>query len=76
MKRIIIAGSGFGGLAAARALRQKTPRETEILLLSPRPELLYYPGLIWIPTGLRTPEDLRIPLDSFFKKYRIRHLPG
>ncbi len=75
MKRIVIAGSGFGGLAAARALRLKVPRETDILLLSPRPELLYYPGLIWIPTGLRTPADQVISLSAFFRKYRIRHLP-
>ena len=36
MKRIVIAGSGFGGLAAARALRERAPKETEILLVSPR----------------------------------------
>ena len=75
MKRIIIVGSGFGGLAAARALREKVAKETEIALISPRPEFLYYPGLIWIPTGLRSPADLRIPLESFFRKHRIRHIP-
>ncbi len=75
MKRIVIAGSGFGGLAAARALRERAPKETEILLVSPRSELLYYPGLIWIPTGLRSPSDLRIPLESFFQRHRIRHIP-
>lgn len=76
MKRIVIAGTGFGGLAAARALRKTLPRETEILLVSPRPELLYYPGLIWIPTGLRSPSDLMIPLENFLRTHRIRHIPG
>ena len=75
MKRVVIVGSGFGGLAAARALREKGPKETEILLVSPKPELLYYPGLIWIPTGLRSPSDLRIPLENFFRTHRIRHIP-
>ena len=36
---------------------------------------MYYPGLIWIPTGLRSPSDLRIPLESFFQRHRIRHIP-
>lgn len=75
MKRVVIVGAGFGGLAAARALRERGPKEMEILLISPKPELLYYPGLIWIPTRLRSPGDLRIPLGSFLARYRIRHLP-
>ncbi|AFS52300.1 NAD(P)/FAD-dependent oxidoreductase [Leptospirillum ferriphilum] len=75
MKRVVVVGAGFGGLAAARALRERGPKEMDILLISPKPELLYYPGLIWIPTRLRSPDDLRIPLGRFLDKYRIRHIP-
>jgi sulfide:quinone oxidoreductase len=73
MKKIIVAGTGFGGLAAARFLRMKAPKETEIVVVSPRPNLLYYPSLIWIPTGLRQPEEILVSLGSFFKKHRITY---
>lgn len=75
MKRVIIAGGGFGGLSAVRHLRMHAPDNVEILLISPRRELLYYPGLIWVPTGLRSPKDLLVPLDAFFRRHEVRHLP-
>jgi len=70
---ITIIGAGFAGLTAARRLRKKHPT-ARITLISPRAELLYYPSLIWIPTGLRQAHDLIFPLDRFFGKYRIKHI--
>jgi NADH dehydrogenase FAD-containing subunit len=60
--RITILGAGFGALSAVRALRHRDPR-AEITLVSPRAELHYLPGIIWIPSGLRTREQLIVPLD-------------
>jgi sulfide:quinone oxidoreductase len=73
MSRITIVGSGFGALTAVRALR-KAAADAQITLVSPKAEFLYYPGLIWIPTGLRTAEDLRVPLENFFRRQRVEHL--
>jgi len=73
MSRITIVGSGFGALTAVRALR-KAAADAQITLVSPKAEFLYYPGLIWIPTGLRTTEDLRVPLENFFRRQRVEHL--
>ena len=73
MHRITLVGSGFAGLTAARKLRA-TGRELEITLVSPRPEFIYYPGLIWVPCGIRTGEDLRIPLGPFLHRHRVTHL--
>jgi sulfide:quinone oxidoreductase len=73
MSRITIVGSGFGALTAVRALRKATA-DAQITLVSSKAEFLYYPGLIWIPTGLRTAEDLRVPLDNFFRRQRVEHL--
>jgi len=73
MPRVTIVGSGFAALTAVQTLRQIAPK-TDITLVSPRAEFLYYPGLIWIPTGLRTGEDLRIPLASFFHRKGIAHV--
>ena len=67
LKRVIVVGSGFGGAASVRALRKLLGRTAEIVVVSPRPELIYYPGLIWIPTGARKPEDLRVNLTGFFR---------
>lgn len=73
MHRITIVGSGFGGLTAIRALRQSDPK-AELTLVSPRPEFIYYPGLIWIPCGLRRGDDLQIDLRGFFRRHGVTHV--
>ncbi len=75
MPRITIIGSGFAALTAVRTLR-KQDAQAEITLISPKPEFLYLPGLIWIPSGLRTGADLRIPLENFFQRMGVKHLAG
>ena len=73
MPRVTIVGSGFAALTAVHSLR-KAAIGTDITLVSPRAELVYYPGLIWVPTGLRTGEDLRLPLNSFFRRMGVEYL--
>ncbi len=72
MTKIVIIGSGFGGLTAVKTLRRQGHQGT-ITLISPRPILFYYPSLIWIPAGLRTEADLTIPLNGFFKDHSVQH---
>ena len=69
--RITVLGSGFAGLSSIRELRRRDPR-AEITLVSPRAELHYLPGIIWIPSGLRRREDLVVPLDNFLRRMRLR----
>ena len=71
MKKITIVGSGFAGLTAVRQLR-KQDKNCEITLISPRAELHYLPGLIWVPSGLRKREDIIIPLDNFFRRMNVK----
>jgi len=71
MHRVTVIGAGFAGLTAVRQLR-KLSKDTEITLVAPRNELHYYPGIIWIPSGLRTREDLVIPLASFFRRMNVK----
>jgi sulfide:quinone oxidoreductase len=75
MKRICIIGTGFAALSAARRLRQ-LDRQAEISVIGPRPELVFLPSLIWLPSGMRKAEDLRIPLDNFFRRNDIRFVAG
>ncbi len=68
--RVTVVGAGFGALTAIRKLRA-LDAALRIDLVAPGPEFVYYPGTIWIPTGLRQPEDLVIPLDNFFRRMRV-----
>jgi len=75
MKRVTIVGAGFAALTAIRKLRAASPR-MEITLVAPKPEFVYFPGTIWIPSGLRNPEDLVIPLANFFQRTRVNYYKG
>ena len=70
MNRVTVIGAGFGALTAVRKLRSASV-DVGIDVIAPRPEFLYYPGTIWIPTGLRQPEDLVIPLQNFFRRNKV-----
>ncbi len=73
MHHVTIVGSGFAALTAIQTLRQ-TKADIEITLVSRTAEFIYYPGLIWVPCGLRTGDDLRIDLTRFFKRMNVRHV--
>ncbi|KAF1711371.1 pyridine nucleotide-disulfide oxidoreductase [Pseudoxanthomonas kalamensis DSM 18571] len=75
MSRISILGSGFAALTAIRELR-KQGVDAEITVVSPRAELVYLPSLIWLPSGRKRGEDLRIPLQDFFSRQRVRWHQG
>jgi sulfide:quinone oxidoreductase len=74
-KRITIIGSGFGGLTAVTRLRALDP-SCEITVISPKPEFVYAPSLIWVPTGLRSGDDLRVDLHRFFERMKVRYHAG
>ncbi|MDA8092552.1 MAG: FAD-dependent oxidoreductase [Betaproteobacteria bacterium] len=76
MKRITVIGAGFAALTAIRTLARKAEPSSEITLVAPRAELLYYPSLIWIPTGLRRAEDLVVPIMPFLHRHRIKFHAG
>ena len=75
MNAVTIVGSGFAALTAVRKLRAAGPG-LEITLVAPRPQFSYLPGTIWIPPGLRRPEDLLIPLDNFFQRMGVNYHQG
>ncbi|SMN17117.1 FAD-dependent pyridine nucleotide-disulphide oxidoreductase [uncultured Candidatus Thioglobus sp.] len=73
IKKITIIGSGFAGLTAVRTIRKKD-KEVEIMLISPKAELVYMPSLIWVPSGAVSKKDIVIPLDNFFKRMNVVHI--
>lgn len=68
--RIVVLGAGFAALSTIRELRRRD-EYAEITLVAPQAELHYLPGIIWIPSGLRTREDLIVPLDNFLRRQRV-----
>lgn len=68
--RITVLGAGFGALSTVRELRRRD-RSARITLVAPRAELHYLPGIIWIPSGLRTRADLVVPLDNFLRRMDV-----
>ncbi len=71
--RITVIGAGFGALTAVRELRRRDSL-AEITVISPRAELHYLPGIIWIPSGLRRREQLVINLQNFLARNRLHHI--
>ena len=72
MPRITVIGAGFGALTAIRKLRAGDTN-VEIDVVAPKPEFVYFPGTIWVPTGLRKPEDLVVPLHNFFRRMNVTY---
>lgn len=67
---IIIIGGGFAAITAVQSLRKKAPN-ANIKLIAPQAEFIYYPSLIWLPSGLRKESDLKVDLQNFFSKHQV-----
>src|SRR6267143_2290270 len=65
--RIIIVGAGFGGLAAAKALKN-TP--AEILLIDRTNHHLFQPLLYQVATSVLTPSQIATPIRGILRKQR------
>ena len=74
-KKITVAGSGFAAITGARELRKQLPG-ADITLVSPKPEFVYLPSLIWVPYGLRKGEDLRFDTRPLLKKLNVSYIQG
>jgi sulfide:quinone oxidoreductase len=72
---IAILGCGFAALTAVRELRRRD-REVRITLVAPRADLMYYPSLIWVPSGLRRGADLQIDVSGFLADQRVEFHAG
>jgi sulfide:quinone oxidoreductase len=71
----VIIGSGFAALTAVRELRRRD-RRVRITLVSPRAELMYYPSLIWVPSGLRRGAELNIDVSGFLAEHDVAFHAG
>src|ERR1700735_4648732 len=65
--RIVIVGAGFGGLAAAKALKN-TP--AQIILIDRANHHLFQPLLYQVATAALTPSQIATPIRSIFRKQK------
>lgn len=78
MAKIVIIGGGFGGVETARYLRKFSGNgalegeEIDITVISERDFLFLYPAAIWVPTGKAKVDELKLPLESISKKYKLK----
>src|ERR1700747_119906 len=65
--RVVIVGGGFGGLAAARALRNAS---VNVTLIDKRNYHLFRPMLYQVATGLLSADEISGALRSIFSRQR------
>lgn len=70
---ITILGTGFAALTAIKETRKQAPSAT-ITVIAPSKEMVYLPSLIWIPSGMRQADDLKVDLGNFFAKKNVTYV--
>ena len=69
--KVVVVGTGFGGLEAAFYLRKRLGKRVELTMVSASEEFLFKPNTIYIPFG-KPPEAFVYELRGVFAK---RHIP-
>ncbi|MFK2826913.1 FAD-dependent oxidoreductase [Bacillus sp. B190/17] len=70
--RIVIIGSGFGGLNAAIEIRKKlTSPQHEIIVVADKAQFVFRPSLIWLPFHKHRLNKMTFPLRPTFEKAGI-----
>ena len=72
MPHVVVIGAGFGGLKAVEELRARHAG-VAITLVAPSPRFLYWPSLVWVPSGWREPEDLTVDVRDWLFRQRAAY---
>ena len=72
-KRVLIAGAGFGGIAAALTLEKNKTRELKIVLVSAKPHFEYRPALYRVVTG-KSPLEVCIPIREILEGREVEFI--
>src|SRR6185436_7740335 len=67
-KQILILGAGFGGLAAANALRKSLGQEHRVIVIDRKKSFMMGLVKLWILEGSRQLEESQTPLDGLNAK--------
>lgn len=69
--RMVVVGSGFGGLNAAIELKKQFKDEHDIIVISDSNEFIFRPSIIWIPFHEHSVEHLTFPLKATYDKIGV-----
>jgi sulfide:quinone oxidoreductase len=73
--RIVVIGSGFGGLNAAVDIRNKLKHfQHDITVISDKENFIFRPSLIWLPFHKHSIEKITFPLRPTFEKIGVRFI--
>jgi sulfide:quinone oxidoreductase len=60
--KVVVLGSSFAGLTVALDLANRAGAELEIVVVAKSDRFVFLPSLVWVPFGLRAPEDISFDL--------------
>ena len=71
MKRTVVVGAGLGGMSVVYELREKLPKDHEVMLIGESNEFHFIPSNPWVALGERTRDQVILDLTPYVKKYKI-----
>lgn len=71
MKRTIVIGAGLGGMSIVYELRQKLPKDHEVMIINEGKEFHFIPSNPWVALGERTKDQVVLDLTPYVDKFNI-----
>jgi NADH dehydrogenase FAD-containing subunit len=75
-KKVLVLGGNFGGLTAALSVKHELHGDVDVTVVSASDRFLFNPSLIWLPFGVRTPDEITFPLGPTFEKHGVAFVHG
>jgi NADH dehydrogenase FAD-containing subunit len=72
--RVVLLGTGFGGLETAFYIRKRLGRRATVTVVSPSDRFLFKPNTIYVPFG-KSPDELLLDLRPVFERRHIEFVP-
>ena len=71
--RVVVLGAGWGGLSAAKTIKQISP-EVEVIIIDKNKEFISCPMSNWVIGQLKSMEDITFSFDNLKNKYSIKFI--
>jgi len=75
-EKIIVVGGGIGGLSTSFDLRHHLPKDTQISVISDRPDFQFTPSNPWVSIGTRTAKEISVPMTEACRAGKVNYVPG
>mmetsp|Transcript_20424 Transcript_20424/g.37066 ORF Transcript_20424/g.37066 Transcript_20424/m.37066 type:complete len:500 (-) Transcript_20424:218-1717(-) len=75
-EKIIVCGGGIGGLSTSFDLRHHLPKDTQISVISDRPDFQFTPSNPWVSIGTRTAKEISVPMVEACRAGNVNYIPG